>query len=138
MRQIYTRGTLFIIIFSLFSFSGWSQVWKLRRYEMSAGIGIVNYFGDIGGYSPGKNLLGLKDLSLRSTRPMLHVGMRYKIYETGWLNFNLAFGWLHGTDVGGTNEARGIVFRSGLFEPSLRFEQAIINGRANQSYLMMK
>ncbi|MCD6201607.1 MAG: hypothetical protein J7K46_07355 [Bacteroidales bacterium] len=138
MRQLFGRVTLFITIFSLFAVTGQSQVWKLRRYEMSAGIGIANYFGDIGGYSPGDNLLGLKDLSFQSTRPMLHVGMRYKLYEIGWLNFNLSFGALHGSDAGGVNERRGIEFRTFLVEPSLRYEQAIINGRSNRSYLMMK
>jgi len=138
MRELFARVTLFFIIFSLFAVTGQSQIWKLRRYEMSGGVGIVNYFGDIGGYSPGENLLGLKDLSLNSTRPMLYFGMRYKLYEISWLNFNLVFGGLHGSDIGGVNDKRGIIFRSFLVEPSLRYEQAIINGRSNQSYLMMK
>ncbi len=138
MRQYFVRIILFITIFSLFAVEGRSQVWKLRRYEMSGSIGIVNYFGDIGGYSPGDNLLGLKDFSGHSTRPMISVGMRYKLYEIGWLNFNLAFGGLHGNDVTGDNPNRGIEFSSFLFEPSLRYEQAIINGRINRSYLMMK
>ncbi len=138
MKRFYSKSVLIILIFSLFAINGQSQIWKLRRYEMIGGIGVGNYFGDIGGYSPGTNLLGLKDLSLQSTRPMLYLAMRYKIYETGWLNFNLAFGWLHGTDAGGVNEQRGIVFKSGLVEPSLRYEQAIINPKSNNSYLMMK
>ena len=44
------------------------NLWRLRRYEFSVGGGVAQIFGDIGGFTPGKNLLGLKDLAFRQTR----------------------------------------------------------------------
>ncbi len=138
MRQLYRRSLLFLVIISFFTALGHAQVWKLRRYELIGGLGTSQYFGDIGGYSNGENLLGLKDVSFRNTRPMFDVGFRYKILETSWIKMNLISGWLHGNDKGGVNDARDIIFNSYLFEPTIQFEQVLINSNANQSYLMMK
>jgi hypothetical protein len=115
-----------------------SQVWKMRRWEMTGGIGTGNYFGDIGGASPSENLLGLKDISLSNTRPVLEVGMRYKLKERTWTMLKLSSGWIHGKDAGGVNDTRGIVFNTYIFEPSLVVEQAIIADKSANSYLMMK
>lgn len=114
------------------------QIWKLRRYEMEGGFGMTNYFGDVGGYSNGENLMGLKDISGKSISGMFNIGMRYKLLETTWVKFNVGLGSLRGSDEGGQNDARGIKFNSFIFEPSLRLEQSIINGRDERSYLMMK
>ncbi len=130
-----------VIIALLFSFvvpDVSAQIWKLRRYELEGGFGMTNYFGDVGGYSNGDNLMGLKDISGKSISGMFNIGMRYKMLEGTWVKFNIGVGSLRGSDEGGENDARGITFSSFIFEPSLRLEQAIINGRDEKSYLMMK
>ncbi len=133
------RFTIVLILFSLFLLpDSYSQIWKLRRYEMEGGIGMTNYFGDIGGESNGDNALGFKDISGKSISGILNIGMRYKLLEKTWLKFNLGFGSLRGSDAGGVNDQRGIQFSSFLFEPSLRVEQAILAGKDERSYLMMK
>ena len=131
--------TIIISLLSLFLVpDSFSQIWKLRRYEMEGGFGMTNYFGDVGGHSNGDNALGFKDISGKSISGMFNIGMRYKLFEATWLKFNLGFGSLRGSDEGGVNDARGIKFTSFIFEPSLRVEQAIINGKDERSYLMMK
>ncbi len=138
MKKSY-RYVIILIVSLLFLIpDSYSQIWKLRRYEMEGGFGMTNYFGDIGGYSNGDNVLGLKDLSAKSISGIFNIGMRYKMLEKTWLKFNLGFGSLRGSDQGGTNDERGIKFNTFLFEPSLRLEQAIISGKDERSYLMMK
>lgn len=115
-----------------------AQLWKLRRWELTGGIGTGHYFGDIGGVSPGENILGLKDIQLVSTRPVFNAGMRYKIGASTSVSGSFTTGWIHGQDKGGVNDARGIIFNTFIFEPSVRIEQAIIPDKSSQSYLMMK
>lgn len=126
------------ILFFFVSLPAKSQLWKLRRWELTGGIGTGHYFGDIGGVSPGENILGLKDFQLLSTRPAINAGMRYKVFASTSLKAELTSGWLHGRDAGGINDARGIVFNTYIFEPSVRVEQEIIRDKSERSYLMMK
>ncbi|NOY36969.1 MAG: hypothetical protein GXO83_05280 [Chlorobi bacterium] len=128
---------IFILLF-ITTLPARSQIWKMRRWELQGGIGTGHYFGDIGGVSPSENLLGLKDISLVTTRPVFNVGMRYKIGANRSVNARFFTGWLHGQDAGGVNDARGIVFNTFIFEPSVMFEQNIIPDKSNKSYLMMK
>jgi opacity protein-like surface antigen len=78
-----------------------AQRWKLRRYEAVFGVGFLNYFGDIGGAATNDNWFGIKDLSIKHTRPSLYLGTRFKI--------------------------RGFEFTSSIFEPSLQYEFSIIS-----------
>jgi hypothetical protein len=45
-----------------------AQIWKLKRYEVVVGLGPSFFFGDIGGYSQTKNILGIRDITLQQTR----------------------------------------------------------------------
>ena len=138
MKRPYRIAIIILFFASFLVPESYSQIWKLRRYEMEGGVGMTNYFGDVGGHSNGENALGLKDISGKSVSGIFNIGMRYKLLEKTWLKFNLGFGSLRGSDEGGVNDTRGIKFNSFLFEPSLRLEQAIINGKDERSYLMMK
>ena len=74
---------LLIIITSLIFLSPVTnaQLWKLRRYEFSAEIGTTQFYSDIGGYSPDKNILGLKDFTFNHTRFNINTSLRYRISE---------------------------------------------------------
>jgi hypothetical protein len=106
---------------------GDAQRWKLRRYEALFGVGFLNYFGDVGGAATSDNWFGLKDLSIKHTRPSFYLGARYKIRENMGLKLNLMYGFIAGDDEGSKNNDRGFEFSSGMFEPSLQYEYSIIS-----------
>lgn len=106
---------------------GDAQRWKLRRYEALFGVGFLNYFGDVGGAATSDNWFGLKDLSIKHTRPSLYLGARYKIRENMSLKLNLMYGYIAGDDEGSKNNDRGFSFTSSLFEPSLQYEYSLIS-----------
>ena len=104
-----------------------AQKWKLRRYEGMVGAGFCNYFGDIGGASTDNNWLGIKDLSIKHTRPSFYLGARYKIQPNIAVKMNLMYGFLAGHDEGGKNANRGYSFNTSLFEPGLQGEYSLIS-----------
>ena len=69
-----------------------AQLWRLRRYEVSGGIGTTQFFGDIGGFSNDKNILGIKDFSFRQTRFNINGSLRYRILENVSVRVNLVAG----------------------------------------------
>jgi hypothetical protein len=111
------------------------QVWKLKRYNITAGIGTAQMFGDIGGFSNGKNLLGLKDFSIRQHRFDLNFSVKYRLAQFFNARVNLNYAYLHASDVVGSNEARGLESRTSLFETSLLGEYYFIKNRAEKSFL---
>ncbi len=117
----------YIILF-LFCFPqhGEAQKWKLRRYEGIFGVGFVNYFGDIGGSATTENWWGLKDLSIKDTRPSFYLGARYKIRPEMAVRLNLMYGFIMGDDTGSKNSDRGYAFTSTVFEPSVQYEYFVI------------
>jgi len=115
-----------------------AQLWKLRRYEVSAGIGTTQFFGDIGGYSNDKNLLGIKDFAFNHTRFNINTSVRYRILEDVSARVNLAFGIFHSTDAGGSNESRGFESSTIFFEPSLIGEYYFIKNKGENSFSFLK
>ena len=102
-----------------------SQKWKLRRYEGLFGVGFCNYFGDIGGAATEQNWFGLKDLSIKHTRPSFYLGARYKIRPEMAVKLNLMYGYVAGDDAGSSHD-RGYSFSSNVFEPSVQYEYSLI------------
>src|SRR4030042_7100504 len=95
------RNILILILLLSFSVSeGYSQKWKLRRYEAIVGIGTAHYFGDIGGSADKNNLFGIKDIELFNTRPSAYLGIRYKLRHNMAVKANFIFGFLKGSDEG--------------------------------------
>ncbi|MBK7132247.1 MAG: hypothetical protein IPH69_05290 [Bacteroidales bacterium] len=112
------------------------NLWKLRRYELSLGGGFTQIFGDIGGFSPGKNIIGLKDITYRQTRANLNPSVKFKISDKLTARGNFAFGYFHAIDERGSNIKRGFESSTLFFEPSLIGEYHLllstINGRGNR------
>jgi hypothetical protein len=110
----------------------------MKRYEAVAGIGPTFFFGDIGGYSKTKNILGLKDMSFRQTRFNLNLNIKYRITADINARLSLAYGFLHATDTRGSNEGRGFEAAISIFEPALIGEYYFIKNRSERSYLFTK
>jgi hypothetical protein len=115
-----------------------AQLWKLKRYEATAGIGTTQFFGDIGGFSKTKNILGLKDITLKQTRFNMSMNLRYRITEDVSARMNFAFGYLHATDLRGSNESRGFDAVTSIFEPTLIGEYYFIKNKTENSYIFYK
>ncbi len=128
-------AAVIILFFILIQISTGQELWRRHRYEAIAGIGTTQFFGDIGGFSQGKNILGLKDIIFSQTRFNLSVGLKYKVLNNFNVRLNLAYGMLHAIDSRGSNEARGFEARTSIFEPSFMAEYYFIKSNLGDSYL---
>jgi hypothetical protein len=134
MRKILIATFLILVLTS----SGNAQLWKMRRYEVSAGIGTTQFFGDIGGYSQGENILGLKDISFNQTRLNINTAFKYRILNDVTVRLNMSFGSFHSTDEKGSNEDRGFESKTMFFEPAIIGEYYFIRNKGDNSFLLMK
>ena len=132
------RAILFIFFLSLLAPLTQAQLWKMRRYEITAGFGPSMFFGDIGGYSKSENILGLKDLTFMQTRYDISIGVKYRITQDINARFSFSQGLLNATDVRGSNEKRGYESSISVLEPALLGEYYFIKNRSENSYLFNK
>lgn len=108
-----------ILLLSIAVFESNSQSWRKSPYEAILGFGSSNFFGDIGGTDAENNLMGLKDIRLRSTRPSIHAGFRYFLPENFAVRGNISVAMLGDTDKGSKNESREFTFITLLGETSV-------------------
>lgn len=114
------------------------QLWKMRRWEVEAGIGPSLFFPDIGGFSRNKNLLGFRDMNYRQTRFDINGSVRYRLTRQLNARINLAGGLLHSTDTRGSNEGRELEASTTFYEAALLGEFYFIKNKAETSYLFLK
>lgn len=129
------RAIKYILLFCLLLVStfGFSQNWKLSRSAYTYGIGISNYFGDIGGASK-IDASAFSDLDLAYSRPLLAVGYHYKVEERIAVNGNLTFANMHGSDANSFNELRDYSFTTNIYELSGKVEYHITKETQIRSY----
>jgi len=111
------------------------EIWKQQRLEAVGGLGITQFFGDVGGFSKGDNIIGIKDFSFLQTRYNVGVGAKYKILRDVNVRFNLAYGRFSATDSRGSNEGRGFEAKTTIIEPSIMGEYYFIKSDLGDSYL---
>lgn len=128
------RPLLFLFLFCLVSQFSEAQLWKMKRYEVSAGAGPTFFFGDVGGYSNGENILGLKDMTFLQTRFNLDFGIKYRFSQTINARFSFSTGLLKATDERGSNEDRGYEASTTYFQPALIGEYYFVKNRSENSY----
>jgi hypothetical protein len=112
-----------------------AQLWKMKRYEATAGLGTSQFYGDVGGYTIGQNALGLKDITFRQTRFNINGSFRYFVYDNLAARLSLSYIMLHATDVRGSNEDRRYESVTSLFEPALIGEYYFVRNRERNSFL---
>lgn len=127
------KGILVIALMAI-SITGFSQRWKLKRYELAFGIGSTNIYGDIGGSIDANNLYGLKDIRINETRYSIYGGMRYKLQKDLSVKLNLVYGKGVSSDLKSRNEVRGYSFQTSLFEPSVQFEYSFLSDERKTSF----
>ena len=115
-----------------------AQIWKLKRYEAVVGFGPSFFFGDVGGYSQGENILGFKDLTFKQIRFDFNVNLKYRITQNLNVRLSITSGVFHATDVRGSNEGRGFESSTLIIEPALIGEYYFLKNKAEDSYLFTK
>ena len=110
--------------------------WKKFRYEIVYGIGATNFLGELGGADKvGTNFLN--DFELTQTRPMIHLGARYKVLEVLSVKSAMSYGWISGND-NTTNDVfrshRNLSFRSPIVEWSTQAEYSLIKEKIGHKY----
>ncbi len=128
------RTILIILILCMAVPFSEAQLWKLRKWEVSAGLGITQFFGDIGGFSITKNLLGIRDISYLQTRFDYNGSIKYRITREINARISLTGGMLHATDIRGSNEGRDFEAKISIFETALLFEYYFIKNESENSY----
>jgi len=131
---------VFIIAYILCFLGGHSfgQLWKTKRYEAVAGIGMTSFFGDIGGFSQTENILGIKDFSFLQTRFNVGASLRYRVTQDFSARLSLYSGLFHATDKRGSNEEREMAANTIFFELDLIAEYCFIKSQMENSYLFNK
>jgi len=114
------------------------QLWKMKRWETVVGFGPSFFFGDIGGYSQGENLLGFKDLSFNQTRFNFNFNVKYRLSSNFNARLSLTYAFFHASDIKGSNEGRDFEATMQGFEPAFIFEYYFIKNQAESSYLFSK
>jgi hypothetical protein len=135
MKKIVLSSVLFILFFSLASSQA---LWKTKRVELTAGLGTTQFFGDIGGFTPEDNILGIKDMSFKQTRFDFSADITYRIIQDANLRLNFAYGMFRANDARGSNIERGFEATTGFFESSLVGEYYFIKNRSEGSFLFTK
>lgn len=106
------------------------------RYEIYYGVGATNFLGELGGANRvGTNFV--RDLEFKMTRPVVSLGIRYRITETISNKTMLSYGWLHGDDKTTTEKFRAnrnLNFKSNVAEFSTQFEYSIIREKQGHRY----
>jgi hypothetical protein len=128
------RPLLILILLCIISQYGEAQLWKMRRWEASGGIGPTFFFGDVGGYSNGENILGIKDMTFLQTRFNVDLNIKYRISQTVNARFSFSTGLLKATDERGSNQDRGYEASTTYFEPALIGEYYFIKNKMENSY----
>ena len=134
MRVLFFISML--IIYCNSAFSQATSRWKRMRYEAFFGLGATNFLGELGGANQvGTNFL--KDLEFSMTRPLISLGLRYRITENFADKTMFSYGSLHGDDKL-TDETyrsyRNLNFKSPIIEFSTQFEYSIIREKQGHRY----
>lgn len=134
MRRILTVSIVALII----SQAGYSQLWSLRKLEFTVAPGTTHSFTDIGRYSDESNYLGFRDLSAVNTGLALSMNARYRLTTDLAVRANLLYGYLHASDIHGSEKPRGFEASVRIFEPSLIAEFYIIKNKRENALLFIK
>ncbi|MEO8734430.1 MAG: hypothetical protein ABI373_08870 [Flavobacteriales bacterium] len=101
-----------------------SEYWKTHRQELTLGMGMTNFLGELGG----RNAVGspfVWDLELSQTKPAVSLGYRYYLLQKLSLRVNATYGVLEGNDdltKEPFRQNRNLSFRSNLYEGQLCLE----------------
>ncbi|MFM7021609.1 MAG: DUF6089 family protein [Flavobacteriales bacterium] len=132
----YCFAFLSLIILSTSAKAQTYSQWKRLRYEVTFGLGIANFLGDLGG----ANNIGtdyFADLEINTTRPAVNLGMRYKLDPRQAVKVDFTWGMIAGDDrltAWQNRNNRLLQFRSHILEFGARYEFMAIKERVGHRY----
>lgn len=132
------RSILIVLVFILAVPFLQAQLWKMKRWEATLGVGPSFFFGDIGGFSQTKNILGFKDMSYLQTRFDINGNVKFRIIRNVSARLSMSYALFHATDVRGSNEGRELAATTSIFEPAVIGEYYFIKNYAENSYLFYR
>lgn len=135
---VMKKAVFLLFVALLISAQTNAQFWKLRRIEAGGGLGMTQFYGDIGGFSRGDNMLGMKDFTFKQTRINMSLYGKYRILQNVTARVNFAFGNMHATDARGSNEGRAYESKISFMEPSIIGEYYYLRNRSENSFQLMK
>ncbi|MCD6068661.1 MAG: hypothetical protein K0S33_3487 [Bacteroidetes bacterium] len=126
-----------LLLFILLPLFASSQYRKIRyKYEVTGGIGVANFLGDLGGANrEGTHLL--KDFEFKATRPSLSAGIRYKTSPFYAFKGMITFGMVSGNDnltEDKYRNNRNLSFRSPVLELSAQAEFYFLREKSGKLY----
>jgi hypothetical protein len=136
--NVMKRSILIILVICLSVPVSQAQLWKMRRWEAMAGVGPSLFFGDVGGFSRSKNILGLKDLTFLQTRFDLNGNIKFRITRDINARISVTYALMHATDERGSNEGREFEASMSFIEPALIGEYYFIKNLAENNYLFIR
>lgn len=138
LTKFTMRQSLVILVaFLLGSASGNAQLWSLRRLELSAATGTTHFFSDIGRFDKSMNYGGIRDLSMANMGLNLAGSVRYRFTKDIAARVNLNYGYLHASDIHGSELKRGFDAYTVFFESALIGEIYIIKNYRENAYLFL-
>jgi len=124
--------SLVVVMFIIPAAQG--QDWRDQRIELIGSLGTTQLFGDIGGYTPGTNILGIKDIQLSQTRFNISLGGNYRFMQDLNGRINFTYGMFSSSDEKGSNVDRGFTSTTNFFEFTLMGEYYFIKNRVENLY----
>ncbi len=129
-----------IVILLFATYSLCAQNWKRTRQEVSAGVGISNFLGDLGGgLEDGTN--GLKDFNLGATRYAFNLSYRYLLKSNLAAKGSFTYAKISGDDSHSDNpirNVRNLKFRAPIFELSMQAEYYFLREKSRGIYRLKK
>ena len=119
MKRSFLIILLLSLVFPFIEAQPGASLWKMKRYEAVAGLGPSFFFGDIGGYSNTKNILGFKDLTFLQTRFDFNINLKYRITQDINARVSFTYGFLHAIDTRGSKHKRGFEASVSSAEPAI-------------------
>tara|TARA_R110002049_G_scaffold25788_2_gene90132 strand:+ start:5906 stop:6799 length:894 start_codon:yes stop_codon:yes gene_type:complete len=123
---------LFLFIPTLLS----AQLWKRYRKQVTGGVGVTNFLGDLGGGDDiGVN--DFTDLDFAATRLTINAGFKYQLTKSLTARANLTWGLLKGDDEFTDEQyrsGRDLQFRSNIWEASIIGEFYLLQNSRNGAY----
>lgn len=138
LKQFAMRKSLVIFVaFILLSSSGNAQLWSLRRLELSAATGTTHFFSDIGRFDKSLNYGGMRDVSMANMGLNLAGSVRYRFTKDIAARVNLNYGYLHASDIHGSELKRGFDSYTVFFESALIGEIYVLKNFRENAYLFL-
>jgi hypothetical protein len=133
------KRTLMIFMAAvLLTLPGNSQLWRLRRLEVTAAAGTTHSFTDIGRYSGESSYLGVRNIAKVNTGLAMSASIRYRFTSDLAARLSLTNGFLRASDIHGEDPARGYEALIEFFEPSLIGEFYVIKNKREDALLFIK